>query len=73
VLESAGENFIINLPVTQFQSQETFINLLKKSRSTGSLPDKKPARKYNVLMEEKLDEMGDRLEHKTQKSLKHLA
>jgi hypothetical protein len=47
--------------------------LIDKVRSTGSLLDKKPARKRRVLTEEKLDEIGARLEHTPHKSLRCLA
>jgi hypothetical protein len=47
--------------------------LTKKVSSTGSLLDKKPAKKCHVLTEEKLDEIGARLEHTPQKSLRCLA
>jgi hypothetical protein len=45
----------------------------KKVRSTGSLLDKHPARKHLVLTEEKLYEIGARLENTLQKSVKRLA
>jgi hypothetical protein len=47
--------------------------LINKVRSTGSLLGKKPAKKYCVLTEEKLDEIRARLEHTPQKSLRRLA
>jgi hypothetical protein len=40
--------------------------LIKKVRSTGSLVDKKPAKKYQALTKEKQDEIGARLEHTTE-------
>jgi hypothetical protein len=43
-----------------------------KVRSTGSLPDKKPAEKCCVLSEGKLDKIRARLEKTLQKSLRHL-
>jgi hypothetical protein len=43
--------------------------LIKKVRSAGSLMDKKPAKKHHLLTEEKLDEIGSRLENTQQKSL----
>jgi hypothetical protein len=47
--------------------------LINKVRSTGSLLDKKPAeKKSRVLAEEKLDEIGGRLEQTPQKSLRRL-
>jgi hypothetical protein len=62
-LESVGENFVVNFPGTQFQAQEVSMNLL----------DEKRAREQCVLTTEKLDEIGARLEHTPQKSLRHLA
>jgi hypothetical protein len=47
--------------------------LINKVRSTGSLLDKKPAKKHSVFTKEKLDEIGARLEHTPQKSLRCLA
>jgi hypothetical protein len=47
--------------------------LNKKVRSTGSLLDKKPAKKkWCVLTKEKLDDIRARLEYTPQKSLRHL-
>jgi hypothetical protein len=46
---------------------------INKVRSTGSLLDKKPATKRNVLTEEELDEIGPTLEQTPQKSLRCLA
>jgi hypothetical protein len=40
--------------------------LIKKVGSTGSLVDKKPARKCHVLIKEILVKMGTRLEHTTE-------
>jgi DNA-binding transcriptional MocR family regulator len=42
-------------------------------RSTGSLLDKKLVNKRRVLTEEKLDEIGTRLQHTPLKSLRRLA
>jgi hypothetical protein len=38
------------------------MHLINKVRYAGSLPDKKPAKKRLVSTEEKLDEIGARLE-----------
>jgi hypothetical protein len=48
-------------------------NFMNKLRSTGLLTDKKQQHRCQVLTEEKLDDIGTRLEHTPQKSLKHLA
>jgi hypothetical protein len=47
--------------------------LINKVRSTGSLLDKKTAKKYSVLTKEKLDKIRARLEHIPQKLLICLA
>ena len=43
-----------------------------KFRETGSILDKKQRVNKRVLTEEKLDEVGERLEHTLQKSLQRL-
>jgi transposase len=55
------------------RSRQTFHNLLNKHRSTGLLIDKKQKHKRRVLADEKLDDIGARLEHTPRKSLKRLA
>jgi transposase len=54
-------------------SRQTIHNLVNKLRTTGFLIDKKTKHKHRGLPEEKLDEIGARLEHTPRKSLKHLA
>jgi transposase len=54
-------------------SRQTIHNLVNKVRSTGLLIDKKQKHKRRVLTEEKLDDIGARLEHTPTKSLKRLA
>jgi transposase len=54
-------------------SRQTIHNLVNKLRSTGLLIDKKQKHKRRVLTEEKLDDMGARLEHTPRKSLKRPA
>jgi transposase len=46
---------------------------VNKLRTTGLLIDKKQKHKRRVLTEEKLDDIGARLEHTPRKSLKRLA
>jgi hypothetical protein len=54
----------------KFPRKSTGIHkLIKKVRSAWSLLDKKPAKKHHLLTEEKLDEIGSRLENIQQKSL----
>jgi transposase len=59
--------------VERAPSRQTIHNLVNKVRTTGLLIDKKTKHKRRVLTEEKLDEIGARLEHAPRKSLKHLA
>jgi transposase len=47
--------------------------LVYKLRTTGLLIDTKQKHKRRLLTEEKLDDIGARLEHTTRKSLKCLA
>lgn len=53
--------------------RETVHRIVNKVRATGSLLDRKPELKRRVLTEEKLDEIGARLEHSPRKSLRCLA
>jgi hypothetical protein len=46
---------------------------VNKLKRTGSLLDKKPDRKRTVLTEDKLDNIGARLETSPRKSLRRLA
>jgi hypothetical protein len=46
---------------------------VNKLRTTGLLTDKRQKHKRRVLTEEKLDDIGARLEHAPRKSLKRLA
>jgi hypothetical protein len=54
-------------------SRQTVRNLVNKLRTTRLLIDKKQKHKRRVLTEEKLDDIGARLEHTPRKSLKRLA
>lgn len=54
-------------------SRSTIHDLVNKVRRTGSFLNKKHVRQRRVLTEEKLDEVGARLEHTPQKSLRRLA
>ena len=51
------------------QSREA-VRLFVKFRETGSILDKKRNVKRRVLMEQKLEEIGERLENSPQKSLR---
>jgi transposase len=54
-------------------SRQTIHNLVNKLRTTGLLIENKQKHKRRVLTEEKLDDIGARLEHAPRKTLKHLA
>jgi hypothetical protein len=69
-LKSVGEKFAVNLP--EFQAQQAFVHLLTKSDLLCHFWTRNLLEKRCVLTEEKLYEMGDRLEHIAQKSLRHL-
>ena len=45
----------------------------KRFKETGSVKNRKVKRRRHVLTEETLDEIGERLEHTPQKSLKRLS
>ena len=45
----------------------------KRFKETGSIKDRKVNRRRHVLTEQTLDEIGERLEHTLQKSLKCLS
>ena len=54
-------------------SREAVCLFVNKLRETGSILDKKRNVKRHVLMEQKLEEIGERLENSPQKSLRRLA
>ena len=60
--------FEANYPGVRVPSREA-VCLLVKFRETGSILDKKRNVKRRVLMEQKLEEIGERLENSPQKSL----
>ena len=45
----------------------------KRFKETGPVKNRKVNRRRHVVTEETLDEIGERLEHTLQKSLKHLS
>jgi hypothetical protein len=53
-LDSAGKNFVINFPGSQFQAQQASINLLIKSGLLGHFWTRNLL-KCSVLTEEELD------------------
>ena len=54
-------------------SPSTIRRQAKRFKETGSIKNRKMNRRCHVLTEETLDEIGERLEHTPQKSLKHLS
>jgi transposase len=54
-------------------SRQTVHSLVNKLCTTGLLIDKKQKHERRKLTEEKLDDIGARLEHTTRKLRKHLA
>ena len=65
--------FRIKFPNIPVPSAETIRRLAKRFKETGSMNNRKSNRKRSVLTEEKLDQIGERLEHTPKKSLKRLA
>ena len=60
-------------PDSPVPDKTTIYRLVKKFNDTGSVQNKKPQVNKRVLTEEKLDEIGFRLEQSPQKSLRRLA
>jgi hypothetical protein len=71
LLQSVSKNFDINLMIKSF-SRQTIHNLVNKLKTMRLLRDMKQKHNCRVLIEDKLDDMGARLEHTTRKSLKGL-
>jgi hypothetical protein len=64
MVESVGENCIVNFPGTQSQAQETTMNLLKQVHLITS--GQEIARKCCVLTKETLGKVGATLQHATE-------
>ena len=64
--------FITQFPDVRRPNRDTVRQLVNKMRETGSLLNKKKRIRKRVLTEEKLDEIGERLEHTPTKSLRRL-
>ena len=62
-----------NYPGVRVPSREAVRLLVNKCRETGSILDKKRKLKWCVLTEQKLEEIGERLENSPQKSLRRIA
>ncbi|KAJ4445408.1 hypothetical protein ANN_07213, partial [Periplaneta americana] len=65
--------FLTEFPEVRLPSREAVRKLVNKLRETGSILDKKRRVKRRVLTEEKVGEVGERLEHSPQKSLLRIA
>lgn len=65
--------FQTKFPGERVPSRETVRLLVNKLRDTGSILDKKRNVKRRVLTEDKLDDIGERLERSPKKSLRRLA
>jgi IMP dehydrogenase/GMP reductase len=69
LLGDIGENVDANVLTKRGPDRQTFYNLVNKLRSMGQ----ETKHKNQVLTDEKLDDIGARIEHTTRKSLKPLA
>jgi hypothetical protein len=62
-LESVGEKFDVTFSGSQFQAQQAFINLLRKSDLLDDFWTRNLLKRRLVLTEEKLDERGAQNTH----------
>jgi hypothetical protein len=60
---NVGENFVVNFPKIQFQAKHASINSLMRSSLLGHFRTRNLAKINRVLTDEKLDEVGARLEY----------
>jgi hypothetical protein len=67
------QKFWRNIHDERVPSRQKVHNLVNKLRTAGLLINKKHKQRCWVLTEEKLDDIGTRLEHTPRRSLKHLA
>ena len=65
--------FRVKFPGRPVPNPSTIRRQAKRFKETGSVQNSKVNRRPHVLTEETLDEIGERLEHTPQKSLKHLS
>ena len=65
--------FRVNFPGGPVPNPSTIRRQAKRFKETGSVKNRKVNRRHYVLTEETLDEIGERLEHTPQKSLKCLS
>ena len=65
--------FRVKFPGRPVPNPSTIRRQAKRFKETGSVKNRKVKRRRHVLTEETLDEIGERLEHTLQKSLKRLS
>ena len=65
--------FLVKFPGRPVPNPSTIRRQAKRLKETGSIKNRKVNRRCHVLTEETLDEIGERLEHTLQKSLKRLS
>ena len=65
--------FRVNFPGGPVPNPSTIMKQAKRFKETGSIKNRKVNRWHHILKEETLDEIGERLEHTPQKSLKCLS
>ncbi|PSN44757.1 hypothetical protein C0J52_10733, partial [Blattella germanica] len=65
--------FGTQFPDVGLPNRDTVRRLVNRFRETGSVLDKKPKVTKRVLTEEKIHQIGERLEHMPTKSLRRLA
>ena len=65
--------FRVKFPGRPVSNPNTIRRQTKRFKETGSVKNSKVNRRHHVLTEETLDEIGERLEHNPQKSLKSLS
>jgi ribosomal protein L20 len=66
--QTCRRKFRRKFPETVCQSGYTISKLVNKVRTHNILIDRKPLKRYGVLTEEKLDDIGHRLENYPRKS-----
>jgi hypothetical protein len=60
---STGNNCPVSIPESLLQAQEKSCKCMDKVRCIASALGKKPFKKYDVLAEERMDEIGTLLEY----------
>ena len=65
--------FRVKFPGGSVPNPSTIRRQAKRFKETGSIKNRKVNRRRQVITEETLDEIGDRLEHTLQRSLKRVS